>query len=79
MAVLKKLRAKAGSYTDKSGNEKTRYITIGVRLETKNGEALKIDNLPLNWDGWVYEVDPEDQVESKPAKRVADMVDDVPF
>ena len=43
MAVKKQLKAKAGTYINKQGEEKTRYVNVGVLLETSKGEMLKIE------------------------------------
>ena len=47
----------SGKYTNKDGQEKSRYQTIGSVIETKNGPMLKLDNIPLldgGWNGWAY-------------------------
>ena len=33
----------SGKYTNKDGQEKSRYQTIGSVIETKNGPMLKLD------------------------------------
>lgn len=59
MAVLKEIVAVTGKYTDKDGKEKNSYLTIGRIIETKNGEMIKMDSVPMNWDGWAYLNDPK--------------------
>ncbi len=55
MAILKEVTAIIGKYTDKNGQEKNQYLTIGKVLETKNGShMIKIDTVPVGWDGWAY-------------------------
>lgn len=51
----KEVRAKTGE--DKEG--KAIYRTIGRVLDTKNGPMLKLDSIPLQWDGWAYISDPK--------------------
>jgi hypothetical protein len=55
MAIRYDISAKIGSYTDKNGEEKGRYVKMGTVMETRNGGLLmKIDCQPLNWDGFAY-------------------------
>lgn len=62
-----------GKYTDASGAEKNRYMTIGAVIETKNGLRLKLEAVPLGWDGWAYLNDPRprDERGAAPAPRQA--------
>ena len=54
MAKLYDIRAVTGEY-EKDGETKKRYTTIGAVLETKNGgQMIKLDTLPVNWDGFAY-------------------------
>jgi hypothetical protein len=55
--LLKEISVITGKYTNASGQEKNRYTRVGSIIETKNGEMLKIDVLPLmdgGWNGWAY-------------------------
>lgn len=81
MAVKKQLKARAGTYTNKQGEEKTRYVNVGVLLETQKGEMLKIESLPVPFDGWIYLADLEKrEVGQNPtATPVAELDQDVPF
>lgn len=54
MSNYKEVRAKTGE--DRDG--KPIWRTIGRVMETKNGPMLKLDTLPLQWDGWAYLKDP---------------------
>ena len=59
--LLKEITCIIGKYTNENGEEKYRYQKIGVILNTKNGEMLKIDNIPVKeggWDGWCYIKEP---------------------
>ena len=78
MEITKELVAKAGTYTNKQGEEKTRYLKIGVKMETDKGTMYKFESLPLSFDGWVYERDIQEKT-APSAKPVADLSDDVPF
>lgn len=59
MAIKYEVTAVTGKYTDKQGNEKNRYTKMGVIMETKNGFALKIEAIPVAWDGWAYLNEPQ--------------------
>jgi hypothetical protein len=59
--ILKELSVITGKYTDATGKEKNRYTRIGSIIDTKNGEMLKIDVIPVMdgaWSGWAYINDP---------------------
>jgi hypothetical protein len=80
MAVKKELVAKAGTYTNKQGEEKTRYIKVGVQMETAKGTMYKLEALPVPFDGWIFERDLQPKEVGQPAlKGGADLSDDVPF
>ena len=53
------LRAKTGTYTDrKTGQDKSSYATIGNVLQRDDGSRMyKLDTLPVDFDGWIYEGD----------------------
>ena len=58
-----------GKYTDKNGQEKSRYQTIGAVIETKNGPMLKLEAVPIGWDGWAYLNEPRDWGTDAPRER----------
>jgi len=84
MAKIKKeVSCIVGQYTNAQGQNKNRYQRIGSIIETKNGEMLKIDVIPLKeggWDGWAYLNDPKPR-EDQPRRGSGfdDMADDIPF
>lgn len=60
MAIKYDLICKNGSYTDKNGAEKTKWMKIGVGLDTKQGGlAGKIESTPIGWDGWFSMAEPK--------------------
>lgn len=60
MAVTKEIVAIVGKYTDKQGQEKNRYCKLGVVMTTKGGgEMIKIESIPVGWDGFAYLNDPK--------------------
>lgn len=79
--------AVTGKYQDRDGNEKSRYMTIGAVIETRNGLMLKLEANPVGWDGWAYlnEPKPKDgqqgqQRQTRTQSRQDDSgFDDAPF
>lgn len=81
MSVQYEVMASTGSYTDKNGQEKKRWVKCGIVMSTKNGGlALKMETMPVGGDGWfsLFEPKPRDEAPRK-AASVADMDSDVPF
>jgi hypothetical protein len=71
--------AKNGSYTDKNGVEKTKWCKAGIVVETKNGGlAMKIEQLPIPFDGWIQFAVPKAK-EDQPQSDLVEMNDDIPF
>ena len=63
--------ATIGKYTDKQGNEKKRYMTVGKVFESEGGGlSLKLDALPVvpEWSGWISFYVPKDK-EQSPAQE----------
>lgn len=56
--------ATIGKYTDSQGNEKKRYLNVGVVMETEHGLSLKLECVPTNpeWTGWISFFEPKDNV-----------------
>ena len=84
MAVIYEVTVKAGTY-QKDGQEKVRYQRIGSVIETKKGNMLKLDQVPLvegGWAGWAYLFEPRaDDQKGAPAKQSNDGFpdDDIQF
>jgi hypothetical protein len=77
--LLKEITIIAGQYKNKDGATKNRYQRIGSIIETKNGDMLKLDQLPLidgGWNGWAYINDPR---QDDAPKRRNDEDDSLPF
>ena len=77
-----------GKYTDRQGNEKSRYVTIGAVFEDdKKRLSLKIESLPVGgeWNGWVSFFTPKEKTQdAKPAPASGsgsfdDMDSSIPF
>ena len=59
MAIKYDVICKNGSYTDKTGSEKTKWMKVGVCMDTKQGGlAVKIESLPVAFDGWLSLAEP---------------------
>lgn len=86
MAIKYDVICKNGSYTDKTGAEKTKWMKAGVCMDTKNGGlAIKLESLPVGFDGWLTlsEPKPKDSFAPKANNEMsntADNLDDaIPF
>lgn len=90
MALRYEIKADAGEYKDASGNMKKKYIKIGVVIDGKNGGfTLKLESIPVGWNGWAFLAEPENKGNRggttrpapPPANRPADdgFDDDIPF
>ena len=78
--ISKEISCIVGEYTNAAGERKKRYQRIGSIINTKNGDMLKLDVIPLReggWDGWCYINDPKPQ-EDRQGRRPA-AFDDVDF
>lgn len=81
--------AAVGTYTDRQGNEKKRYVTVGAVFENdKKQMSLKIESIPVGgeWNGWVSFYEPKEQTRQEPKKQQSntgsswdDMPSDLPF
>ena len=78
MSVKYEVSAVTGKYTDKDGNEKSRYTKVGVILETRNGLMLKCESIPVGWDGWAYVNEPRAQDDKPRPSRSAPAAPDFP-
>lgn len=75
-------------YTDREGNEKTRFINCGVVFENDKGQlSMKLEMLPVGFSGWLNFYPPKEQDNAKQAGRAqqaadaarGDLADDLPF
>lgn len=78
--IKKEITAIVGQYTNKDGLTKNRYQKIGSIIDTKNGDMLKLDVIPLKeggWDGWAYLNDPREPEQQKATTQFDNS--DMPF
>jgi hypothetical protein len=76
-------------YTDRDGNEKTRYINVGALFTRDDGsQTMKLESLPIGFNGWInfYEPRPKEgeqrQERSRPQRSTGEAQmkdDDIPF
>ncbi len=77
--IIKEISCVVGEYTNAYGENKKRYQRIGSIIETRTGNMLKIDVIPLkpgSWDGWAYINDPKPKEEI--TKSIGTSDDDFP-
>jgi hypothetical protein len=88
MSIKYEACARGEKYTTADGQEKQRWIKCGVVIDGKNGLSLKLESIPVNFDGWLsfFELKPREeqrpQRQQRPQQRQSgfdDMPDDVPF
>jgi hypothetical protein len=86
MKRIKKAVASVGKYTNRDGQEKTRYHNVGTLFKREDGSVcLKLDAVPVgpDFEGWINFYDLEESSSREkpeaatPAKDVES--DDVPF
>jgi hypothetical protein len=69
-------------YTDRDGNEKTRYVNIGSLFTRDDGSlTAKLDAVPVGFNGWVNFYVPKDkegEKSARPARGRSEPNDDLP-
>jgi len=82
-------------YTDRNGEEKTRFVNVGALFARDDGSmCIKLESIPVGFTGWLncYEPRPRDSEPRQPSKPVPDCLqpdqgnagggfadDDIPF
>lgn len=61
--------------TDRNGEEKKSYHKMGVVFETERGLSLKLESIPVGFDGWVSFYEPKPKAQAQSASDSGD----VPF
>jgi paraquat-inducible protein B len=83
MSIKYEACARGEKYTTADGQEKQRWLKCGVVLETKSGLSLKLESLPVNFDGWLSFFEPKPREEQqRPQQRrqfAGSYQEDVPF
>jgi hypothetical protein len=74
--------ATVGTYKDRNGNEKKRYINVGSVFTDDDGrQSLKLDSVPVGpeWSGWVSFYEPKERESSDNRGRSSGHDDDIAF
>lgn len=83
MAVVKyEVMAKNGTYKDRNGDEKARWLKLGVCFESEKGLSIKLDSVPINFDGWMTLMTPKPKENTNgiiQTRSVNNMDEDIPF
>jgi hypothetical protein len=88
MSIKYEACARGEKYTTADGQEKQRWIKCGIVIDGKNGLSLKLESIPVNFDGWLSFFEPKPREEQRPQRQQRpqqrqsgfdDMSDDVPF
>lgn len=79
MSIRYEVITKNGTYKDKTtGEDKQSWLKVGVLMDTRNGgQAIKIDYLPPQFDGWLSLREPKPKDAPRPTPIVAPSVDDL--
>ena len=67
--------AVTGTYKDRDGNEKKRYLNVGVVFESDKGLSMKLECVPVGeWNGWLslYEPTPRNSSSRESAVHTRD-------
>lgn len=67
MGVKYEVVAPAGQY-ESNGQTKTRYVKVGVIIETRTGLMLKAEAIPVGWDGTAFLNEPKSKEDRAPQK-----------
>ena len=82
MKKIKNIVVITGTYTNKDGQEKKRYQTIGSLFEDGENLKIKLDTIPLvdgGWTGWANCYELEERAEKPRKSSYDDMPSDIPF
>ena len=59
MPIAYEVIATTGTYTNNNGEEKKRWQKIGVVMQSPKGLTLKMEAVPVGWDGWATLAEPK--------------------
>ena len=81
MAIKYEVITKNGTYKDRTtGEDKQSWLKVGVLVDTKNGgQAIKIDYLPPQFDGWFQLREPKATTATSVAPKTTPDDDSIPF
>lgn len=61
MGIKYEVVANGGTYTNRNGEEKKRWIKCGIVMETEKGLSIKMESIPVGWDGWAILSEPREK------------------
>jgi len=84
MALKYEAKARVGTYKNAQGEEKPNWIKVGAVFETSNGLSMKMEAVPVGFDGWIsfFEPKPKQSGAGNPVPSgagLAGLPDDIPF
>jgi hypothetical protein len=84
MSIEFYVKAPVSEYTDKNGETKKRYQTIGIVTRTKKNDLMmKLEMIPLlgmkEGSIWAYLNIPEEKTDAPKSNNLADLESDIPF
>jgi hypothetical protein len=79
MALKYEAKVKSGTYKNQNGEEKTNWIKIGAVFETEKGVSMKMESVPVSWDGWISFFEPRPKDDKKPQIDSGITDDSIPF
>ena len=65
-------------FAQKGSDEKTYWKKIGVVLQNEKGFSLKLESVPVAWDGWASLFEPKAKEEKQAPKKPTTEQDDGP-
>ena len=65
----KEVTAIMGEYVNAQGETKKKYQKIGAIIDSKHGPMLKLDFIPLEWNGYAFINEPYDREKPKAEPR----------
>jgi len=63
MGIKYEVIANGGSYTNKEGVEKKRWLKCGGVMEGPNGLSMTLESMPVGSDGWFILSEPRERVQ----------------
>lgn len=75
--------ATTGEYQTRDGQTKKRFTNIGAVFQTKNGMSMKLESVPIGWNGWASFYEPKERAQPQERRSSGSGVfganEDIPF
>lgn len=82
MALKYEAKARVGTYKNQNGEEKPNWVKVGAVFETSNGLSMKMEAIPVGFDGWIsfFEPKPKQSAVGNVVPMTQEVpLDDIPF